>query len=102
LSESFKRIVKKADVDLMIVQGAGTRKFTKRTFHSLRHSFNSALANAGVAEEVRMKLTGHTTRAVNTQYTHLQVATLKDAVSSLPLFTPASKKTTSKKKKPAN
>ena len=92
LSESFKRIVKKAGVDLMIVQGAGTRKFTKRTFHSLRHSFNSALANAGVAEEVRMKLTGHSSRAINTQYTHLQFATLKNAMSSLPLFTPASKK----------
>jgi integrase len=92
LSESFKRIVKKAGVDLMIVQGAGRRKFTKRTFHSLRHSFNSALANAGVAEEVRMKLTGHSTRAVNTHYTHLQVATLKNAVSSLPLFTHEPKK----------
>ena len=91
LSESFKRIVKKAGVDLMIVQGAGTRKFTKRTFHSLRHSFNSALANAGVSEEVRMKLTGHSSRAVNTQYTHLQVATLKTAMSSLPLFAPDSK-----------
>src|SRR5206468_10939171 len=92
LSESFKRIVKRAGVDLMIVQGAGTRKFTKRTFHSLRHSFNSALANAGVSEEVRMKLTGHTTRAVNTHYTHLQVATLKSAMSSLPLFTSSSEK----------
>ncbi len=94
LSESFKRIVKKAGVDLMIVQGAGTRKFTKRTFHSLRHSFNSALANAGVAEEVRMKLTGHTTRAVNTQYTHLELASLKTAVSTLPLFTPDLKRET--------
>ena len=53
LSESFKRIVVKAGLDPMIVEGKGTRKFTKRTFHSLRHSFNSALANAGVAEEVR-------------------------------------------------
>jgi len=79
-------------VDLMIVQGAGTRKFTKRTFHSLRHSFNSALANSGVPEEVRMKLTGHSSRDMNTKYTHLQVATLRDAVSNMPLFTRGVKK----------
>jgi integrase len=55
LSESFKRIVIKAGIDPMVVAGKGTRKFTKRTFHSLRHSFNSLLANVGVAEEIRMK-----------------------------------------------
>lgn len=89
LSESFKRIVKKAGLDLMIVEGKGVRKFTKRTFHSLRHSFNSALANAGVSQEVRMQLTGHSSKAMNQNYTHLQVETLKNAVTALPLFTAA-------------
>lgn len=83
LSEGFKRIVLKAGIDPMIVQGKGTRQFTRRTFHSLRHSFNSALANAGVAEEIRMKLTGHSSRAVNSRYTHLQVNTLKSAIEAL-------------------
>ena len=82
----FKRIVKKAGIDPMTVSGKGLRQFTKRTFHSLRHSFNSALANAGVAEEIRMKLTGHQSRPMNERYTHLQVATLKSAVGTLPLF----------------
>ena len=86
LSESFKRIVKKAGIDPMVVKGKGIRNFTKRTFHSLRHSFNSVLANAGVAEEVRMKLTGHSSKAMNQNYTHLQMATLKDAMTALPLF----------------
>ena len=86
LSEGFKRIVVKAGIDPMIVQGKGTRKFTRRTFHSLRHSFNSALANAGVAEEIRMKLTGHSSKAMNERYTHLQVAALRKAVTTLPLF----------------
>ena len=70
----------------MTVQGKGIRKFSKRSFHSLRHSFNSALANAGVPEDVRMKLTGHSSKAMNEVYTHLQVDTLKHAVTSLPLF----------------
>jgi integrase len=86
LSEGFKRIVRKAGIDPMTVPGKGIRNFTKRTFHSLRHSFNSALANAGVAEEIRMKLTGHSSKAMNTRYTHLEVDTLKNAVTSLPLF----------------
>ena len=83
LSEGFKRIVRKAGIDPMTVPGKGTRQFTKRTFHSLRHSFNSALANAGVAEEVRMKLTGHSSKAMNTKYTHLEVDTLKNAIAAL-------------------
>ena len=86
LSEGFKRIVRKAGIDPMTVPGKGNRNFTKRTFHSLRHSFNSALANAGVAEEIRMKLTGHSSKAMNTRYTHLEMDTLKHAVTSLPLF----------------
>jgi integrase len=90
LSESFKRIVVKAGLDLMVVKGKGVRNFTKRTFHSLRHSFNSALANAGVAEEVRMKLTGHSTKAMNQNYTHLQLGTLQEAVKTLPTFGRAS------------
>jgi hypothetical protein len=44
------------------------------------------LANAGVAEEIRMKLTGHSSKAMNTRYTHLEVDTLKNAVTALPLF----------------
>lgn len=86
LSETFKRIVKDAGLDLMTVQGKGIRKFSRRTFHSLRHSFNSALANAGIAEEVRMKLTGHASPVMNKGYTHLQDETLKKAMTAIPIF----------------
>lgn len=88
LSEGFKRIVVKAGLDPMTVQGKGIRKFSKRSFHSLRHSFNSALANAGVPEDVRMKLTGHASKVMNKNYTHLNVATLKNAMTTMPLFGP--------------
>ena len=54
------------------------------SFHSLRHSFNSAMANAGVAEEVRMKLTGHSTREIHTKYTHHELEALRAAVSVIP------------------
>ena len=86
LSGAFKRIVIRAGIDPGIVPGKGMKRFTKRTFHSLRHSFTSALANAGISEEVRMKLTGHSSKPVHHGYTHLELDTLKNAVTALPLF----------------
>ncbi|MHB8519860.1 MAG: tyrosine-type recombinase/integrase [Limisphaerales bacterium] len=83
-SESFRRIARRADVDLMIVETKAKRNIARRTFHSLRHSFNSALANAGVPEDVRMKLTGHASKMVHTKYTHLELETLRNAVRKLP------------------
>ena len=43
---------------------------SKRTFRALRHSFTSALANAEVAPELRMKLTGLSSEAIHRGYTH--------------------------------
>ena len=84
LSEGFKRIVTKAGLDLETVQGTGVRKISKRTFHALRHSFTSALANAGVSPELRMKLTGHKSAEIHRGYTHLELETLRAALQKLP------------------
>jgi integrase len=84
LSEGFKRIVVKAGLDLQTVQGYGSRSISKRTFHALRHSFTSALANANVPPELRMKLTGHTSEAVHRGYSHHELAVLRKAMLKLP------------------
>ena len=84
LSETFKDIVVKAGLDLGEVQGGGNRKFNARTFHALRHSFTSALANAGVPQELRMKLTGHKSVDVHRGYTHLELKTLAGAMAKMP------------------
>jgi len=73
-----------ADIDTKSVQGKGSQQFNRLTFHSLRHSFNSALANAGVDQEIRMKLTGHKTIAINAKYTHHEIDPLKTAIAKLP------------------
>lgn len=86
LSGAFQRIMEKAGLDSGIIQGKGIRRFSKRSFHSLRHSFSSVLANAGVSEELRMKLTGHSSRQVHTRYTHLELDALKNAVTGIPTF----------------
>jgi site-specific recombinase XerD len=84
LSESFKRLMKKADLDCMTVDGKGTRKFSKRSFHSLRYTFNSTLANAGVSQEIRVKLVGHSSFAMNDRYTKLSIAALEGAIKHVP------------------
>lgn len=83
LSGTFVQMVQKAGIDPKYVDGKGKR-FARLSFHSLRHSFNSALANAGVNQELRMKLTGHQSVAVNKNYTHHELSTLTNAVCQLP------------------
>jgi integrase len=87
LSESFKRIMVKAAIDPQTIQGQGKRKFSRLSFHSLRHGFNSLLANNGVDQETRKALVGHTTDAANTGYTHLDLNKLRGAMAKLPALT---------------
>ena len=84
LSQSFRKIMAKAGIDPQEEQGQGTRMFSKLSFHSLRHSFNSLLANHGVDQETRMKLVGQKSKAINKDYTHLDLNKLSDAMQKLP------------------
>jgi integrase len=60
LSGQFKRLMESAGIlgkNLRTGTGAG-RTTSSLSFHSLRHSFTSAMTNAGVPEDVRMLLGG--------------------------------------------
>lgn len=86
LSMAFKRIMERAKIRgrlLREANGAG-RSQSSLSFHSLRRSFNSAMANAGVSSEVRQKLTGHASAQMNAQYTHHELEELHSAVSVIP------------------
>lgn len=84
LSEAFKRIMGKAGIDPQTVQGQGKRKFSQLSFHSLRHTTNTLLANNGIDQETRMALIGQASKAVNKDYTHLDLGKLASAVAKLP------------------
>jgi integrase len=87
MSMAFKRIMTRARIDGGLIRerlGAAGRNLSALSFHSLRHSFNSALANSGVSQELRQKLTGHASEAMNALYTHHELETLRNAVQSLP------------------
>ena len=72
-----------AGIDPLPVQAA-KRSFSRKSFHALRHSFSSALANAGVGLDLRMKLVGHASAQMHTRYTHLEWAPLEQAIAMLP------------------
>ena len=87
LSKHFRRILERANIEQRVIReksaGSG-RKVFALSFHSLRHSFTSILANAGVPEELRMALTGHKERAVHQRYTHRELQQLQNAIGLLP------------------
>jgi integrase len=87
LSKVFRKLMKLANIESRKVRAAGkgaVRTVYGLSFHSLRHSFNSILANAGVSEEMRMALTGHKSRDVHQRYTHHELERMRAAVSLLP------------------
>ena len=53
------------------------------SFHSFRHYAISSMANAGVAEEIRMRVVGHKLKSVHQAYTHLGMGVLRDAVERI-------------------
>src|SRR5665213_1162427 len=86
LSVTFTNIMRDAGIGQHRVKGKGKqgRAFSKVSFHSLRHTFTSALANANVPAEVRQKLTGHSDAAMHQRYTHLELKPLQAAIATLP------------------
>ena len=76
--------MEKAGIEAKRTQASGGRRLSNLSFHSLRHSFNSAMANAGIAQEIRQKLTGHTSAETNKVYTHHELEPLRAAVGAIP------------------
>jgi integrase len=81
LSTTFTRIMRSAGVERDIIEAGDVVK--RRSFHSLRHSFTSWLADADVHADVRQKLTGHSSSGIHAKYTHHDEA-LERAVGALP------------------
>ena len=53
-------------------------------FHDLRHTFNTRLMEAGVLQEVRMALMGHSSGSrVHATYTHIELPVKREAIRKL-------------------
>jgi len=87
LSAAFSRLMKRAGIDQGTIRERGngvSRSVSGLSYHSLRHSFNTVLANSGVPQELRMKLTGHSSAEMNAVYSHHELATIRGALDHLP------------------
>ncbi|HEY9814592.1 MAG TPA: tyrosine-type recombinase/integrase, partial [Candidatus Obscuribacterales bacterium] len=80
-SMQFSAIMSRAKVPKTVELPGG---FTaSRSFHSLRHTFASWLADADIHADVRQKLTGHSSSKIHAQYSHHDEA-LDRAIGTLP------------------
>lgn len=82
LSATFTTFLEGAGiVGLHVPKKGKGRGWNSKTFHSLRHTCNSIMANAGVSQDVRRQILGHASEAMNTRYTHMAIATSGTAMA---------------------
>lgn len=67
-------------------------------FHDLRHAFNTRLLEAGVQQEIRKTLMGHSSgEEVNSIYTHVELPVKREAIQKLERWASAERKTAKEK-----
>ncbi len=87
LSSQFIAIMELAEVDRRTTrtgEKGKQRAQHARSFHALRHSLTSTLANLDVSEEIRRRIVGHDSAEVHSGYTHHERETLARAVEKMP------------------
>jgi len=84
MSRRFRGFIR--DCGIQVIRRAaydGGEEFGDVTFHSLRHTSATWLAEAGVDMKVRQLILGHSTAAMAVHYTHSSLASIKAALESV-------------------
>jgi integrase len=87
LSHRFATLLRQAGIEREEIRersGKKGRVVHALSFHSLRHTMNSILANEGVSQELRQSIVGHASKTINTHYTHLELSTMQGVIAKLP------------------
>ena len=84
VSKKLSCIFKTANIVTSIMIEGRRRKTPEATFHSLRHTFVSFAANAGVPLHIVQSIVGHESTAMTRHYYHENIASLKLAVNAIP------------------
>ena len=84
VSDQLSRIFRAANITTSVKIEGRHRKTPEATFHSLRHSFVSFAANAGVPLHVVQSIVGHESTAMTRHYYHESIDSLKQAVNAIP------------------
>ena len=84
ISHGLELIFKAAHIETSVkIEGRRTRT-PEATFHSLRHTFVSLAANAGVPLPVVQSIVGHSSTAMTRHYYHENEEVLRQAVAAIP------------------
>ena len=84
ISHGLELIFKAAHIETSVkIEGRRTRT-PEATFHSLRHTFVSLAANAGVPLPVVQSIVGHSSTAMTRHYYHENEDVLRQAVAAIP------------------
>ena len=86
IQHQLKAIFRQARVTMSVRVEGRRRKVPEATFHSLRHTFVSLAANAGVPLPVVQSIVGHCSTAMTRHYYHESEADLRRAVAAIPAF----------------
>ena len=84
VSHELSRIFRRANIVTSVRIEGRHRKTPEATFHSLRHTFVSFAANAGVPLHVVQSIVGHESTAMTRHYYHENLDALKSAVAAIP------------------
>ena len=84
LDAGLRRIFKSANITMSIRMDGRCRKTVIASFHSLRHTFVSLSANAGVPLPVVQSIVGHCSTTMTRHYYHENEDILRQAVEAIP------------------
>ena len=84
LSDRLTEIFNAANIETSVKLEGRKRRTPVATFHSLRHTFVSMAANAGVPLHVVQSIVGHESTAMTRHYYHENIDALKSAVAAIP------------------
>jgi len=80
----INKVFKNAGIVMSVTVEGRKHKAPEASFHSLRHTFVSMSANAGVPLHIVQAIVGHESTAMTRHYYHENVAALQQAVEAIP------------------
>ena len=84
VAQELSRIFKQANIQTSVKLEGRKHRTPEATFHSLRHTFVSFAANAGVPLHIVQSIVGHESTAMTRHYYHENLTALKSAVAAIP------------------
>ena len=86
LADGLRRIFRDANISMSMRLEGRPRKSVIASFHSLRHTFVSLSANAGVPLPVVQSIVGHCSTSMTRHYYHENEEVLRRAVDAIPVI----------------